>query len=153
MYSKANSTRDTSRRCLARSNGDSHAGTNAFALLLEITDATQSREIDLDFRGRVMAEALSNKSVPKPVRDVANSVLSSFVVCRQCLEPQVSYAAAIAWQVVEPIKPIEMVDRQVRNGFRRCEPKIYSHAPASIFLKAQSSPAKHATTRWAEVYF
>jgi hypothetical protein len=52
------------------------------------------------------------------------------------LEPQVSYAAAVAWQIVERIQPIEMVDREIRNGFRRCKSKIYSHAPASIFPEA-----------------
>jgi hypothetical protein len=29
-----------------------------------------------------------------------------------------------------------MIDREIRNGFRRRKSKIYSHAPASIFLEA-----------------
>jgi hypothetical protein len=29
-----------------------------------------------------------------------------------------------------------MVDRKIRDGFRRCKSKVDSHAPASIFLEA-----------------
>jgi hypothetical protein len=63
----------------------------------------------------------------------ANLCLSPAV---QLLEPQVSYAAAVAWLIVERVQPIEMVDRETRNGFGRRKSKIHSHAPASIFLEA-----------------
>jgi hypothetical protein len=52
------------------------------------------------------------------------------------LEPQVPYTAAVARKIVERIQPVEMVDREIRDGFGRCEANIYSHAPASIFLEA-----------------
>ena len=51
------------------------------------------------------------------------------------------------------IEPVEMIDHESRDGLGRRESDIDGYATASILVDAQSSPAKHATTCWAEVDF
>ncbi len=69
------------------------------------------------------------------------------------LEPQVAYAATVVRQIAERIQPIEVIDRESRHGFRRCQPDVHSHPTATVFLEAQSPPAKHSAARRAEVNF
>jgi hypothetical protein len=55
---------------------------------------------------------------------------------RCSLEPEISHAATVAWQIIERVQPIEMIDRKIRDGFRGRQSNIHSYAPSTVLLQA-----------------
>src|SRR6185295_4650185 len=66
-------------------------------------------------------------------------------------EPVVGDATAIARQVLEGIEAVEVVDRNLRDSVRLCEPQVDGNPPAALFVDVLPAPERDAAAGRAEI--
>src|SRR5580658_9816121 len=66
------------------------------------------------------------------------------------LEPHVPHAAAVAWQVLEGVEAVEVVDGEVGDSLWVGEPHVDRNPAASLRVQAQAPPAEDTAARGAE---
>ena len=68
-------------------------------------------------------------------------------------EPEVAHAGFVARQVGKSFETVEMVDREVGDGFRRREAEIDGDATTAVRPALQAAPTEYAATGGAEEDF
>jgi hypothetical protein len=59
-------------------------------------------------------------------------------------KPHIPNATTIRRQVLGRIQPVKMIDRQIRDGFRRRQPYIDGYSQAAVFPLLQAAPGHNA---------
>ena len=66
-------------------------------------------------------------------------------------KPHIRDTAAVARQVIERVQAVEVIDGEVRDWPRFCEPQVDGDAAAAVRVEAQAAPASDAAAPAAKV--